>query len=77
MLKSVKKETYERPERKLIRFNSRPHKIRAWSKSVALSNNITLPDILRASYMRSTGTSVNHYHRDVLSLNGDEEGKLT
>ena len=41
-LKTVIKEAYARPERELIRFNPRPHEIRAWSASVALTNDVSL-----------------------------------
>ena len=70
-LETVIKEAYAIRERELIRFNRRPHEIRPLSASVALTNDFTLLDILKAAYLRSTGTFIRHYLRDVTCFNGD------
>ena len=70
-LKTVIKAAYQRPERDLIPFNPRPHDIRAWSASLALANDVTLDDILKAAYWRSTGTFIRHYLKPVAHLRGD------
>ena len=51
--------------------NPRPHEVRAWSSSLALSLNGSLKDILAAAYWRSPSPFVSHYLRDVSSQRED------
>ena len=45
--------------------SSRPHEIRAWATSLALSLNVPFLRIMEAAYWRSPTPFINHYLRDV------------
>ena len=51
--------------------SSKPHELRAWSASLALSRNVSMIDILAAAYWKSPSTFTNHYLRDVSQVRED------
>ena len=44
---------------------ARPHELRAWSSSLALSLNVAIEDIMAAAYWKSPSAFISHYLRDV------------
>ena len=45
--------------------DARPHELRAWSSSLALSLNVAMDEIMAAAYWKTSSAFISHYLRDV------------
>ena len=57
--------------------NPRPHEVRAWSSSLALTLNSSMKEILAAAYWRSESPFIRHYMRDVTSQREDGDFSIS